>query len=222
MKKGPRHKNPDAARVKPKRNMAQAIKDDNEESDWDDDLDSEEGMDAANDVMDERLSERSPRDRWRHPRRHDWRGGRSFGRDFEGLVEQGIRVMLDMLTGASGWPVGLSSGLPFLNMAALRESDFGSRSDERRIAFTVEIDSTRPARAHLHLIAHKYEELRVLPLQPIKGNYGPIKKVSLKISRRDALLKVSIPRGQHGGVYRGAVVDTYTHTRCGTVTVYVL
>jgi hypothetical protein len=217
-----RHKNADAARVNPNRNMAQAIKDDNEESDFDDDFDSDEGMDAANDVMYESLSERGPRDRWRHPRRHDWRGGRSFGRDFEGLVEQGIRVMLDMLTAASGLPVGLGTVLPFLNMAALHGTDFESRWDERPIAFSVEIDSTRPARAHLHLIGHKYEEFRVRPLEPTKGNYPALRKVSLRILRRRALLKVYIPKGQHRGVYRGAVVDTYTHTHCGTVTVQVL
>lgn len=223
-KKAARYKNSDSARVKPKRNISQALKDDTEESDLEDDLDSEEGMDAANDVMDEHelLSERGMRDRWRHPRRHDWRGGRSFGRDFEGLVEQGIRVMLDMLSAASGWPVGLGTILPFLNLAALRDSQFDSRWDEKRIAFSVEIHSPRPARAHVYLVGHKYEEFRVLPLHPVKGNYGSIKKVSLKILRRRAVLKVEIPRGQHGGIYRGAVIDTYTHTRCGTVTVHVL
>jgi hypothetical protein len=223
-KKAARHKNPDAARTNPKRNMAQALKDATEESEWEDELDSEDGMDAANDVMDEHelLSERGIRDRWRHPRRHDWRGGRSFGRDFEGLVEQGIRVMLDMLTAASGLPVGLGAILPFLNLAALRDPQFDSRWDEKRIAFSVEILSTRPARAHVYLIGHKYEEFRVLPLHPIKGNYGAIKKVSLKILRRHAMLKVEIPPRQHGGTYRGAVIDTYTHTRCGTVTVHVL
>jgi hypothetical protein len=221
MKKEARHKNPDAARVTPNRNMAQAIKDDNEESDFDDDFDfdSDEGMDAANDVMYESLSERNPRDRWRHPRRHDWRGGRSFGRDFEGLVEQGIRVMLDMLTAASGLPVGFGA---FTNMAALHGTDFESRWDEKPIAFVVEVHSNRNVRVQLHLMGHKYEDFRVLPLKPIKGNYGPIRKVSLKVLRRHAVLKVEIPRGQHGGIYRGAVIDTYAHTRCGTVTVNVL
>lgn len=224
MKKAVRHKNPDAARIGPKRNMAEALRDETEESEWYDDLDSEEGMDAANDVMDEHelLSERGVRDHWQRPRRHDWRGGRSFGRDFEGLVEQGMRVLLDMLTATSGLPVGLGTILPFLNLAALRDPQSDSRWDEKRIAFSVEIHSTRPARAHVYLIGHKYEEFRVLPLHPIKGNYGSIKKVSLKILRRRAALKVEIPRGQHAGIYRGAVIDTDTHTRCGTVTVHVL
>lgn len=196
---------------------------------WDDDSEdsqddwAEDGMRAANHVVEEHLRSRRHGQGWYEPR-----GGHSpFGYRFpggrgEGTIEQVMRLYLDLLN----FVISMITAGP---LGRLHEHGGGDRypspeqhRHDRITQVSIETVSTQTTRSILDLEAPRHVRLSIRPLDAINPELPSIDEVSIRIRHHRPTLRIVVPEDQPEGTYSGMIVDAETGSEeYGTLTVRV-
>lgn len=159
-------------------------------------------------------------------------GGGYGGRYSDGLLEQVMRVYLDMM----GLVGSMMSGLtrpPYPQYPPYQRPYEDRREPEYRYApgppprarsapVRVEVTSNQPNHIALDLKPLRPGVLlTVPPLRALNNNRSELRDVELDTANDRCVLRVHIPDPQPPGLYTGVVVDARTGEPCGTLAIQV-
>lgn len=199
-----------------------------------------DGVDDAYRVADEHMREGQWRASSRNQRGYGWRppgygspfGGGYGGRYSDGLLEQVMRVYLDMM----GLVGSMMSGLtrpPYPQYPPYQRPYEDRREPEYRYApgppprarsapVRVEVTSNQPNHIALDLNPLRSGVLlAVPPLRALNNNRSELSDVELDTANDRCVLRVHIPDTQPPGLYKGVVVDARSGEPCGTLAIQV-
>lgn len=199
-----------------------------------------DGVDDAYRVADEHLREGQWRAGSRNQRSYAWRSpgyGSSFGygyggRPSDGLIEQLMRVYLDMMglvgTMMNGftrpsYPSYPQYQRPFEERPEPRFHDAPDPPPAARsTAVRLEVTSNQPNHIALDLKPFRAPGLLVVPpLRAMNSNRPELRDVELDTAKGRCVLRIRIPDQQPPGLYSGVVVDARTGEPCGTLAIQV-
>jgi hypothetical protein len=199
-----------------------------------------DGVDDAYRVADEHMREGQWRAGSRNQRSYTWRSpgysspfGYGYGgRPSDGLLEQVMRVYLDMMSLVGTMMNGLTRPpyppqpqypRPFEDR---REPGFNYAPDPppaaRSTAVRLEVTSNQPNHIALDLKPLRPRGLlAVPPLRALNNNRSELRDVELDTANDRCVLRVHIPDAQPPGLYSGVVVDARTGEPRGTLAIQV-
>jgi hypothetical protein len=201
------------------------------------------GVDDAYRVADEHMREGQWRAGSRNQRSYDWRSpgyGAPFGygyggRSPDGLLEQVMRVYLDMMSLAGTMMNGLARPpyppqypppYPRPPFEGRREPEYHYAPDPapraRSAGVRVEVSSSQPNYVALDLKPLRPGvSLAVPPLRALNNKLSELRDIEFDSSNDHYVFRVRIPDAQPPGLYSGVVVDSRTGEPCGTLAVQV-
>jgi hypothetical protein len=199
------------------------------------------GVDDAYRVADEHIREGQWRAGSRNQRSYDWRSpgyGAPFGyggRPSDGLLEQLMRVYLDMM-GLVGsmmngvarppYPPQYPPPYPRPPFEGRRESEYPYAYDPapraRSTGVRVEVSSSQPNYVALDLKQLRPRvSLAVPPLRAINNKLPELRDIEFDTANDHYVLRIRIPDAQPHGLYSGVVIDDRTGEPCGTLAIQV-
>ncbi len=199
-----------------------------------------DGVDDAYRVADEHMREGQWRASSRNQRGYGWRppgygspfGGGCGGRYSDGLLEQVMRVYLDMMGLVGSMMNGLTRS-PYQQYPQYQRPYEDRREPEYRYApgppprarsapVRVEVNSNQPNHIALDLKPLRPGVLlAVPPLRALNNNRSELRDVELDTANDRCVLRVHIPDTQPPGLYTGVVVDARSGEPCGTLAIQV-
>lgn len=202
-----------------------------------------DGVDDAYRVADEHMREGQWRASSRNQRGYGWRppgygapfGGGYGGRYTDGLLEQVMRVYLDMMGLVGSMMSGLTRSpyTPYQQYPQYQRPYEDRREPEYRHApgppprarsgpVRVEVNSNQPNHIALDLKPLRPGVLlAVPPLRALNNNRSELRDVELDTANDRCVLRVHIPDAQPSGLYTGVVVDARSGEPCGTLAIQV-